>query len=373
MNPRTPSIMIVEDEALVAEDMRTILSKLGYDVCCVTSNREDTLNCAKSLNPDVALMDIRLEGNGDGIDTANELDIPVIYVTAYADDETLTRAKNTNPYGYILKPFRPLELKIAVELALRRTGQTDELIAAHASSVDLPEEISAAGVSLVHLRQNDFLRKLDDASLGQLLAGGRVVNIKQHEVLAEPGDQISNGFCVLDGRVALVQVSGNGKELIVELVGPGDVLGIALALSESQFSSQIRAQMASTVLLFPRDHLYEVVRNQPQIYEGMLTLISERLEAAFEAARALAHDRVEVRIASALVTLARAQTAQDDSSPEISIKVTRQDLASITGTTVETAIRVTKNMEREGVLNLCQTGVVSIKELAKLQMIARSY
>ena len=114
-------IVVVEDESIVAKDIKKRLQNLGYTVSAVVSSGEEALQEAKE-NPDIYLMDIVLKGDMDGITAAErirtEYSIPIIYVTAYADEKTLGRAKITEPYGYILKPFEDRELHTAIEMAL---------------------------------------------------------------------------------------------------------------------------------------------------------------------------------------------------------------------------------------------------------------
>ncbi|MBU4420281.1 MAG: response regulator, partial [Proteobacteria bacterium] len=115
-------ILIVEDEGVIAKDIKNILSFLGYSVIAVASSGEEAIEKAKEMHPDLVLMDIVLEGDMDGVKAAEQIrdsfDIPVIYLTAYSDNTTLQRAKITEPYGYILKPFQERELYTTIEMAL---------------------------------------------------------------------------------------------------------------------------------------------------------------------------------------------------------------------------------------------------------------
>ena len=117
-----PKILIVEDEILIARELETRLTGLGYAVVRIGLSGEEALQAASETQPDLVLMDIVLKGALDGIAAAAELrarfDIPVVYVTAYADEGTLKRAKVTAPYGYIVKPFSESEVHAAVEMAL---------------------------------------------------------------------------------------------------------------------------------------------------------------------------------------------------------------------------------------------------------------
>ncbi len=115
-------VLVVEDENIVALEIKSRLQKLGYIVPSVASTGEEAISKAEAFSPDLILMDIMLKGNIDGVEASrrirDKMDIPIIYLTAYADGETLQRAKVTTPYGYILKPFEENDLRTTVEIAL---------------------------------------------------------------------------------------------------------------------------------------------------------------------------------------------------------------------------------------------------------------
>nr|WP_294518570.1 hybrid sensor histidine kinase/response regulator [uncultured Rhodopila sp.] len=117
-------VVLVEDERIVALNLRRQLAKLGYTVAAVAASGEDALRQIDAHRPDVVLMDIRLEGPLDGIETtariAPELMVPVIYLTAHAEDVTLERARATKPSGYLVKPFSERELHATIQMALAR-------------------------------------------------------------------------------------------------------------------------------------------------------------------------------------------------------------------------------------------------------------
>jgi CheY-like chemotaxis protein len=121
---RKKQILIVEDEGLIAADICGKLEQLGYRSAAIASSGEDALRRARSTEFDLVLMDIRLEGELDGIATAqtfkDEMRIPVVYMTALSDPATLDRAKDTGPYGYLCKPVTEGALSSAVEIALQK-------------------------------------------------------------------------------------------------------------------------------------------------------------------------------------------------------------------------------------------------------------
>jgi two-component system cell cycle sensor histidine kinase/response regulator CckA len=124
-------IMVVEDESIVAEDMKAMLEGFGYAVPAMAFSGEEAVQKALDLHPDLVLMDIVLKGNISGMEAVEriraQVNIPVVYVTAYADDKTVRRAKLTEPFGYILKPFDARELQTAIEIALYKHQMESKL------------------------------------------------------------------------------------------------------------------------------------------------------------------------------------------------------------------------------------------------------
>jgi len=117
-------ILIVEDEMIIGANISLQLSKLGYEVTGIVSRGEEAISHVRHSPPDIVLMDIQLKGALDGIETVNQMHrenkIPVIYLTANADEENFERAKSTNPYAFISKPFKKLDLQHAIDLTMGR-------------------------------------------------------------------------------------------------------------------------------------------------------------------------------------------------------------------------------------------------------------
>jgi CheY-like chemotaxis protein/predicted regulator of Ras-like GTPase activity (Roadblock/LC7/MglB family) len=117
-----PQIMVVEDEGIVAKGIKDTLIRLGYSVSAIVSSGEAAIEKAAETHTDLVLMDIVLKGDIDGIEAAQQIrdrfDVPVVYLTAYADKKILQRAKITEPYGYLVKPFNERDLNAAIEMAL---------------------------------------------------------------------------------------------------------------------------------------------------------------------------------------------------------------------------------------------------------------
>lgn len=125
------NVLVVEDESIVSKDIQHSLKKLGYNVVGSSSTGEKAIELALELKPDVVLMDIMLKGKLTGIDASEEirktLNIPVIYLTAYADEATLEKAKVTEPHGYIIKPFKEIDIHTSIEMAIYKHQKETEV------------------------------------------------------------------------------------------------------------------------------------------------------------------------------------------------------------------------------------------------------
>ncbi|MSR77708.1 MAG: response regulator [Candidatus Omnitrophica bacterium] len=148
-------IMIVEDEVDLAEDLEELLKNLGYTVVAVLTSGEEAILAAYQTLPDLVLMDIRLRGEIDGIESAQviyqQLHIPVVYLTAHSDEGTLNRARVSSPFGYVLKPFQEKELTTMIEIALQRHSSEESLKHSTASLGEIVEKITE-GIVIVNQR-----------------------------------------------------------------------------------------------------------------------------------------------------------------------------------------------------------------------------
>lgn len=125
------SILVVEDEGIIAGDIAQMLRMMGYRVSGMVGSGQEAIEHVRHSPPDLALMDIQLFGPMDGIEAGavihRDYDVPVVYLTAYADEEMLERAKLTDPFGYLIKPFEGKALQFAIEMALMKSRMEREL------------------------------------------------------------------------------------------------------------------------------------------------------------------------------------------------------------------------------------------------------
>jgi signal transduction histidine kinase len=178
-------VLVVEDERIVALHLKLQLTRLGYNVPAMATSGERALRQIVTIQPDVVLMDIHIEGAIDGIATAAQippdLQIPVIYITAYSEEMTLERARGTRPYGYLLKPFSERELHASIQMVLERrradtalqeSEQRLELLVAERTAELLTANVQLTGQTALRLQaERDLHEAQKMEALGQLTGG----------------------------------------------------------------------------------------------------------------------------------------------------------------------------------------------------------
>ena len=278
------SILVVEDEPIVAEDLKMTLTNLGYDVIAIAYTGELAIEIARSRHPDLILMDIILAGQIDGITAAEQIserqDIPVIYITAYADKTLLQRVKPTFPFGYIIKPFNPNELNVTIEMALykhaldRKLKESEERFKSvvHNSS-DLTILTDAKGiVTFVSPQCEGVLGYPNDKFIGQILPD--IIHPDDSsrfwhawEQVAQHGQELHDfEYRIVDSQGAVRWVSHSAKQATVN----GKILGIqsdirniterkqaeeALVENEEQLRTILHSMQTGIIVIDAQTHI----------------------------------------------------------------------------------------------------------------------
>ena len=190
--PRTVQILVVEDESVIAADIKDCLENLGYAVPAVAVSGEAAIAAATSTRPDLVLMDIRLKGEMDGIQAAaqiwSRLRIPVVYSTGHSDRSTMARAKATGPFGYVLKPVEEQELYVAIETALQRFRLDRELQQREQWLASILKAIGDGVIVVDAQRRVKFLNPVAEALTGW----------RQEEAI---GKEITEVFHIVDEEI----------------------------------------------------------------------------------------------------------------------------------------------------------------------------
>ncbi|MCK5231069.1 MAG: response regulator [Desulfobulbaceae bacterium] len=244
-------ILVVEDEGIIAADIQSSLKNLGYHVSGVASSGEEAIRKAEEDRPDLVLMDIVIKGEMDGIETAGQLrsrfNIPVIYLTAYTDKETLERAKVTEPYGYIVKPFEDRELHTAVEMALYKSRMENKLREREEWLSTILKSIGDAVIVTDAKGHVEFMNKVAISLTGwdEAEAKGKplksifnIVNEKTREQVEDPVNKVIRKGTIVGLANHTVLISKDGTEIPIDDSGApirddnGHIIGIVLVFHD---------------------------------------------------------------------------------------------------------------------------------------------
>jgi len=255
------SILVVEDESIIAMELKDRLEKLGYEVPAVISTGEEAIKIVDEVQPNLVMMDIMLEGTVDGVEATRQInkhyDIPIVYLTAYSDDNTLERAKLTQPYGYVLKPFDERELYTAIEIALYKYSMEKKLkdnqrwlsttlksIGDGVITTDIKGVvtfINPAAEAMTGWNSNQAIGK----PLNKIY---RIFNEKSKKPVESPVTQVLNdsyngdilGHCLLKGKKGeKIDISENAAPIRDD---KGEVIGVVLAFQD--ISERMRFERA---------------------------------------------------------------------------------------------------------------------------------
>ena len=222
-------VMIVEDEGIIAMDIRSQLERYGYEVVGTAFSGKQALEMAILRTPDIVLMDIVLKGSMDGISAANaitgSMDIPVIFLTAYSDPDTLQRAKTIGAYGYLIKPFRPDELRSSIEVALYKHqlqrklkdseqwfAKTLHCISDAVIATDMEGKVQFMN-PVAELLTAQRLTQVEGKSIDQLMS---LYNESDRKLLENPVTQSLASLAVTEPGTAKVLANHNGIEILID-------------------------------------------------------------------------------------------------------------------------------------------------------------
>jgi len=185
-------ILIVEDESIIALNIKEILTDFGYIVVGIAANSEKALHLVRTKMPDLILMDITLQNREDGIELAEKISelisVPIVFLTANDKDQTIDKAIKVRPYGYILKPFKDVELKTAIEIALKTfranqtlTGKLNEI---NSEFISLQSKFSLEEKSKMRFIKLKYGYIFDNNEVTLLMAGKEILlNHKEKKLI----------------------------------------------------------------------------------------------------------------------------------------------------------------------------------------------
>lgn len=338
-------IFIAEDEGVVAFSIKHRLEKVGYQVVGIAATAEEALSQIQALRPDLVLMDIRLAGDLDGIAAAqqirDQLSIPIVYITAYSDPETLQRAKLTQPYGYLFKPFQSPELQTAIEIALHNHRQDQQLQEREQWLANTLHSLGDAIITTDSQAQITYLNPVAEQLTGWTVAESlnrplnevfQILDERTREPISHQLIQaLQENRIVGIGPHALL-ISRNGKEIpIDDSIAPmrgsqGELLGAVLVFHD--ISERKQAEVTLQNLNAELEQRVQQRTEELQQLNAQLQLeILERQRAETEARRALQKERELSDLKSRFIT-----TASHEFRTPLAIILTSAELLERTNT-----------------------------------------
>jgi light-regulated signal transduction histidine kinase (bacteriophytochrome) len=219
-------ILVVEDETIIAMELGLQLKKMGYDVVGRADSGIEAIEKATELHPDLILMDIVMPGKMDGIDASKQIiskqNIPIIFLTAYADEKYINRAREVGPFGYLVKPYEGRELRAAIEVALYKKSKEDEITRKNAELERLSNDLN----NYVHFVSHDMkapLRHIKALSIFINEDYGDKLDEKSKEYVRKIGTTCDNAEAMINELLKLAKMSDT--EIVREVVEVKDVIG----------------------------------------------------------------------------------------------------------------------------------------------------
>jgi PAS domain S-box-containing protein len=307
-------ILVVEDEGIIALNLMQVLTDFGYKVVQAVSSGEDAIRVAKELYPDLILMDIQLSGKMTGIEAAGiilkELDIPVVYLTAFSDNEQLQQAKSTRPYGYLIKPVQGTELRTTIEVVLyrheldRKLRESEEkyrLLLQSANDAVFIHEMTPEGPG-IFIEVNDRACEMLKYTREELLRmrPGDIDAVEEQEKIPDATNKLSAGK---SARFTTVHVAKDGHRIpvdisinLVHLQGKQMLISIARDISERKRAEEALREVNKKLNLLSGITRHDI-KNQLAALTGYLEL--SRLTLA-DPAKTEEYINKEKRVADAI-------------------------------------------------------------------------
>ena len=332
MSAQSPRILVVEDEAIVAMDIEQTLKNMGYSVAVAHSSQE-ALEQAEAARPDLALMDILLGEGPDGIETAIELrrkyGTPSVYLTANADENTIQRAKQTEPAGYILKPFRERELHATVQMALSRISIRERLKQQDGWHTAILDGMSDPVITVSKERTVEFMNQAAEEMVGRQPGAGigqdcasltPISREKKAEFARRLAQSIGEGVALEIGDLPLEPGEEGGRLFVGDSIAPmlnaeGQVTGAVVVFRAGSRRAAARIQ---TTGADPR----QAVASGPAAGSGPADDVLTGLPGRVQAERAVAqtiHRRA--RAFAAAIAIDRFETIQHRFGPSAADEV----------------------------------------------------
>ena len=329
-------ILVIEDNQDIRENICEILELTGYDTLAA-ENGKVGVKQALDHHPDLILCDIMMpELDGYGVlhilsKRDDTLAIPFIFLTAKAEMSDVRRGMNLGADDYITKPFDESDLLTTIENRLKKQQKVED-----------------------H-------RLIDGGSFDQIFKQKMVKKYSTKDLIFRDGDSALNLFYLHSGKVKVTKMNNDGKEAVIDLCKPGDFFGYWSVLEQIDHTNSAECLEESEIWLIPGEDLRSLITDNTAVSSKFLKLMTNNLLIKEHRILDLAYESVRKRIATALVDLKNKYSKEEP----FKMKVSRETIASMAGTSIETAIRMLSEFKSDGLIEV-NGSEISIIEAEKL-------
>lgn len=344
-------ILLIEDNPEMRDNTTEILELAGYEVYTAANGRDGVVS-AKQVIPDLIICDIMMPVM-DGYEVIAELAkdekasvIPFIFLTAKAERTDLRKGMELGADDYLTKPFDDTELINAIESRLKKNSLIRKTFSR--SLEGLNEFMNAV----------KGLEKLEELSTEKNLR-----SFKKKEFIYHEGAYPKGIYFINKGKVKAYLSNDDGKELITGLYNEGDFFGYLSLLEETKYVDTAMAMEDTEVCMIPRDEFFGLIYSSPEVSKKFIKMLSNELIAKEDQLIKLAYNSVRKRVSEALVQLYNKYA--EDKTDKFSMKISRDDLSNMVGTSTETVIRTLSDFKEEGLVEI-KGGTITIANYPKL-------
>jgi len=349
-------ILLIEDSLEMRENTAEILELSDYEVF-TAENGKIGLEKAKDLQPDLIICDIMMP-EMDGYRVLHLLGkkpetaaIPFIFLTAKADKNDFRRGMELGADDYLTKPYEEMDLINAVESRLKKTEILRNKYDNSIEKIDHFLNDAKANEELKNLQTNSNVKVFD-----------------KKEIIYLEGNHPKYLYFLRKGKVKLYKTNEDGREFITNIVSEGEFFGYLSLIQNSIYPNNAAALESCEIGIISKSDFNQLMYNNHYVSNVFIKLISNSLEENEEKLLSLAYNNVRGRVAEAILKIFH-QNKENNSADEL-IKISREDLASIVGTSTESTIRTISEFKDDGLLEIVGRSL-SVKNVLKLEKVSK--
>jgi len=346
------TVLIIEDNNDIRENIVEILQLADYSVY-EAQNGKTGVDLAIKHKPDIILCDIMMpELDGYGVlyilnKNPETAAIPFIFLTAKAERLDHRKGMEMGADDYLTKPFDDMELLNAIETRLKKNEAQRDF---YSKSLD---------------RLSSLISNKDGLSeLKKIIQERRIRKFKKGQVIYYEGDKGTGLYLLISGKAKSIKLAADGRELMTGIYAADDYMGINSMLLNEPHSDTATALEDSTVCLIPKELLEQLMNQYPDVAREFIKLLAKDIKEKEEHLLQMAYNSVRKKMADAMIRLQNQQTEDEES-----FKITREDLAAMTGMATETVSRTLSDFKDEGLIEKKGSiiKVVNLESLAKMK------